>query len=112
MTNKTEAAILLRVDPWIFRLEGLSLFEKCLANYVYSWSIQQRCCFSSDEWLAYKFGYPVSDIQTTLNLLQMKGYITINRGFLQGARSLSYNFEDQADVCDGITSPEDVFQIS
>ena len=50
--DRTEAAILWRIDPWIFREEGLSFMEKMLLNYVFSWSIQNRCCFSSDEWIA------------------------------------------------------------
>ena len=109
--DRTENAILVRVDPWIFRLEGLSLFEKLLLNYVYSWSIQGRCCFSSDDWLAHKFGFPKGDVFTTLNLLEMKGYIRINRSFQGGARSLSFVFEDAADPCEGSTGPEDIFQI-
>ena len=109
--DRTENAILLRVDPFIFRLDGLSLFEKMLLNYVYSWSVQGRCCFSSDEWLAYKFGFMASDVFTTLNLLQMKGYIRINRGHGGGARSLSFVFEDAPDACEGATSPEDVFKL-
>ena len=109
--NRTEAAILWRIDPWIFREEGLSFIEKMLLNYVFSWSIQNRCCFSSDEWIAYKLNVPASDIFATLNLLQMKGYIKINRNFDDGARSLSFTFSDVEDVCKDSTGPEDVFQI-
>jgi len=109
--DRTENAILVRVDPWLFRLEGLSLFEKLLLNYVYSWSIQGRCCFSSDDWLGHKFGFPKGDVFTTLNLLEMKGYIRINRSFQGGARSLTFVFEDVADPCEGSTGPEDIFQI-
>lgn len=109
--DRTEAAILWRIDPWIFREEGLTFMEKMLLNYVFSWSIQNRCCFSSDEWLGYKLNVQPSDIFTTLNLLQMKGYIRINRGFEGGARSLSFTFSDVKDVCEGSTGPEDVFQI-
>jgi hypothetical protein len=111
MDNRTENAILLRVDPWIFRIEGLSLFEKILLNYVYSWSIQQRCCFSTDEWMGHKFGFPKNDVFTTLNLLQMKGYITINRAFKGGARSLSFVFTDVPDPCENSTGPDDIFNI-
>lgn len=109
--DRTEAAILWRIDPWIFREEGLSFLEKMLLNYVFSWTIQGRCCFSSDEWIAYKLNVERSDIFTTLNLLQMKGYIKINRAFSGGARSLSFTFSDVPDVCEGSTGPEDVFQI-
>ena len=109
--DRTEAAILWRIDPWIFREEGLSLLEKMLLNYVFSWSIQNRCCFSSDEWLAYKLNFKPNEIFTTLNLLQMKGYIRINRSFQGGARSLSFTFSDVKDVCEGSTGPEDIFQI-
>jgi hypothetical protein len=109
--DRTEAAILWRIDPWIFREEGLSFMEKMLLNYVFSWSIQGRCCFSSDQWLAYKLNVEVSDIFTTLNLLEMKGYIKINRAFEGGARSLSFTFSDVKDVCEGSTGPEDIFQI-
>jgi hypothetical protein len=61
--------------------------------------------------LAYKLNVEVSDIFTTLNLLEMKGYIKINRGFEGGARSLSFTFSDVKDVCEGSTGPEDIFQI-
>jgi len=109
--DRTENAILLRVDPWIFRLDGLTLLEKILCNYIYSWTIQGRCCFSSSEWLGHKLGFSKGDIDATLNLLQMKGYIKINRGFQGGARSLTFVFEDAADPCDGVSGPEDVFKI-
>ena len=109
--DQSDHAILLRIDPWIFREEGLSLFEKMLANYVYSWTIQGKCCFVSDEWLGYKFGFTKQEVFTTLNLLQMKGYIKINRGF-QGARSLSFVFSDIGDVCEGQSGPDDIFEIN
>jgi len=111
MDNRTENPILLRIDPFIFRIDGLSLLEKMLLNYVYAWSVQGRCCFSSSSWFGYKFGFTEGDINTTLELLQMKGYIRINKGFEGGARSLSYVFSDAGDVCEGITSPEDVFKL-
>ena len=106
--------ILLRVDPWIFHLDGLSLFEKMLLNYIWGWAVQHRCCFSSDQWLGYKFGFPAHDVYTTLNLLQMKGFIKINRGFQGGARSLSFVFdpkENIPDPCAGVEGPETVFNI-
>ena len=108
----SDHAIMLRVEPWIMRLESVSLFEKLLLGYIFSWRIQHRCCFSSDEWLAHKFGVEKEDVFTTLNLLQMKGYIKINRGFQGGARSLSFLFEEEIeDPCDSSTGPEDIFQI-
>jgi hypothetical protein len=108
----SDHAILLRVEPWIMRLEGLSIFEKLLLGYVFSWAVQHRCCFSSDEWLAHKFGVEKQDVFTTLNLLQMKGYIKINRAFQGGARALNFVFEeDIPDPCDGLTGPDDIFQI-
>lgn len=111
MDNKTDMAILLRVDPWIFRLDGLSLFEKCLLNYVYSWTLQGRCCFTPDDWLAHKFGFQPSDVKTSLELLEFKGYIKINKGITKGLRSLSFVFSDAEDVCLGVNSPEEAFQI-
>ena len=111
MDNKTENAILLRVDPWIFRLEDLSLFEKCLLNFIYSFSILNKCCFSPDEWLAHKFGFDPSDVKTTLDLLQMKGYIAISRAYEGGHRSLSFNFSDVADPCTGVNGPEEAYKI-
>lgn len=109
--NKTEAAILWRIDPWIFRENGLTFMEKMLLNYVFGWSIQNRCCFSSDEWLGYKLNISPFDIATTLDLLQLKGYIKINKNFDDGARSLSFTFSDVNDVCEGSFGPEDIFQM-
>jgi len=109
--DRTEAAILWRIDPWIMREEGLSFIEKLLLNYVFGWTIQGRCCFSSDQWIAYKLNLQESDIRTAFELLQMKGYIKINRGFEGGARSLSFTFSDVPDVCEGSLGPDDVFQI-
>ena len=111
MDNKTDLPILLRIDPWIFRLEDLTLFEKCLLNFVYSFSILNKCCFSPDEWLAHKFGFEPSDVKTTLDLLQMKGYIAISRKFDGGHRSLSFNFSDVQDPCTGVNGPEDAYKI-
>lgn len=110
-TDRTENAILLRIDPWIFRLPDLTLLDKMLLNYVYSWSIQNRCCFSSDAWLAHKFGFTEGDIKTTLDLLQMQGYIRINRSFQGGARSLSFVFTDLPDACEGASGPDDIFKL-
>lgn len=107
----SDHAILLRIDPWIFRMTDLSLFEKMLYNYVWSWGVQNRCCFSSDEWLAHKFGFTKQEVFTTLNLLEMKGLIKINRGFSGGARSLSVVMEDFPDTCADSTGPDDIFQI-
>ena len=104
--DRTENAILLRIDPWIFRLDGLSLLEKMLLNYVYSWTVQGRCCFTSSEWMAYKFGFTAGDIDTTLDLLQMKGYIHIKKSTEDyNLRTLSFNFEDMEDPCNGPASP-------
>ena len=113
MNNQTsDHAILLRIDPFIFRMEDLSLFEKMLLNYVFSWAVQNKCCFSSSEWLAYKFGYTEQEVDTTLRLLEMKNLIKINRAFTGGARALTFVFEEEIqDPCDGLTGPEDVFQI-
>ena len=109
----SDHAILLRVEPWIMRLEGVSFLEKLLLGYIFSWRIQHKCCFSSDEWLAHKFGLDKQDVFTSLNLLEMKGYIKINRAFQGGARSLTFLFEEQIeDPCDGLTGPEDVFNIT
>lgn len=110
-SDTSDHAILLRIDPWVFRMEGLSLFEKMLYNYIWSWGIQNRCCFSSDEWLAYKFNFTQQEVFTTLNLLEMKGLIKINRNFGGGARSLSVVIKDIPDACEGSVGPDDIFQI-
>lgn len=108
----SDHAILLRVEPWIMRLEGLSFLEKLLAGYVFSWRVQHRCCFSSSEWLAHKFGLTKQDVDTALNLLEMKNIIKINKVFQGGARSLTFVFEeDIPDPCDGLDGPDDIFQI-
>ena len=105
-TDRTENAILLRIDPFIFRMDGLTLFEKMLLNYIYGWTIQGRCCFSSSEWLAYKFGFTTGDVDTTLQLLQMKGYINLRVSPSDPTiRSLSFVFEDLEDPCVELVSP-------
>ena len=109
----SDHAIFLRIEPWIMRIDGISLLEKMLLNYIFSWRIQHKCCFSSDEWLGHKLGFPTQDIFTTLNLLQMKGFIKINRSFQGGARSLTFLFEEEIeDPCEGLTGPDDIFQIN
>jgi hypothetical protein len=75
--NTSDHAILMRIEPWIFRLEGLSLLEKLCFSYIWGWSISNRCCESDTEWLGYKLGFTPNDIRTTLTLLEFENWIQI-----------------------------------
>jgi hypothetical protein len=78
--TQSDLPIMVRIEPWIFRLEGLSLLEKLLMSYIFGWSVFNKCCVNTPEWLAYKFGFTPQEIETTLSLLQMSGHIEMSKG--------------------------------
>jgi len=96
--------ILLRVDRSIWEDQNLDYPEKIVLNFVFSWSIQNKCCFVSDEWLATKFGWSEKYVNEIISILQIKGYLSVIEKDWQYPRRLSvilpghvnpcYDFED------------------
>ena len=105
----SDHAIMLRVDPFIFHMSDLTLLEKILLNFIFGWAVQAKCCWTSNAWLGHKFGFSAEDIKSTLELLQVKGLITINYGYANDQRTLNFVFDEHIpNPCHGIQGPEDV----
>jgi hypothetical protein len=106
----SDNAIMFRVDPFIFHMTDLTLLEKILLNFVFGWAVQHKCCWTSNAWLGHKFGFSAADIKSTLELLQVKGLITINYDYPEGNRTLNFVFDETIpNPCDGLTGPEQAF---
>ena len=106
----SDHAIMFRVDPFIFHMTDLSLLEKILLNFIFGWAVQHKCCWTSNEWLGHKFGFAPEDIKSTLELLQVKGLITIDYSYEAGKRTLNFVFDEPIpNPCDGQTGPEQAF---
>lgn len=110
MSTQSDHAIMLRIDPWIFRLD-LTLEEKMLLNFIYSWSIMNKCTSIDEDWIAYKFNWEASFVLLQLDLLKMKGYIRLKQSETTGARLASFIFSDVADPCEDLEEPESIIQI-
>lgn len=81
--------ILLRVDKFIWEDPNLNYPEKIVLNFIFSWSIQEKCCFASDEWIASKFGWDDNFVNQIIGMLQVRGYVDVVEADWQYPRRLS-----------------------
>lgn len=58
----------------------LTLREKYLVSYVWSWQVENRCCFSGDEFLCSLLDLNSQDLHKLLTDLQKRRIIKINYG--------------------------------
>lgn len=81
--------ILLRIDPFIWCDTSLNYPEKIILNFIFSWTIQDKCCLATDEWLAYKFGWEPDFVNQVITLLEQRGWIKITPADWQHPRRMS-----------------------
>ena len=77
----------------------LSLEEKLIVSYIWSWQVQDKCCFASDDFLGEALGIPTPEIRKTILSLASRNKITITRATSSTARMLSMKQYDGIDPC-------------
>lgn len=81
--------ILLRVDKFIWADPDLNYPDKIVLNFIFSWSIQEKCCFASNDWIASKFGWDPKFVDQIIGILQIRGYVNVIEADWQYPRRLS-----------------------
>lgn len=77
----------------------LTIEEKLIVSYIWSWQVQEKCCFASDDFLAEALGISTPDIRKTILSLASRNKITITRATSSTARMLSMKQYDGIDPC-------------
>ncbi len=85
-----------------------TLEEKLIVSYIWSWQVQDKCCFASDVFLGKALGIPEHSINKTILSLAKRNKITITRASASTARMLSMKHYDGVDPC---TAELDLFDI-
>jgi hypothetical protein len=91
--------ILMRVDSFIWEDQELNYPEKIILNFIFSWSIQEKCCFASSEWIASKFGWDERFVDQVISMLQARGYVSIIEKDWQYPRRLSVILPGHSNPC-------------
>lgn len=86
----------------------LTMEEKLIVSYIWSWQIQGKCCFASDDFLAEALGVSTPDIRKTILSLASRNKITITRATSSTARMLSMRQYNGVDPC---VSEMDLFDV-
>ena len=73
--------------------------EKLIVSYIWSWQVQGKCCFASDDFLAEALGTNPFTIRTIILSLEKRNKITITRASASTARMLSMKKYDGVDPC-------------
>lgn len=92
--------ILLRIDPFIWNDSSLNYPEKIILNFIFSWTVQKKCCHVSNDWLANAFGWEPSFVAEVISLLHQRGWINVERpAFGSGPRMMSINIPGEPNPC-------------
>lgn len=73
--------------------------EKLIVSYIWSWQVQDKCCFASDDFLADALGTNPFTMREILLSLERRNKITITRASSSTARMLSMKRYDGIDPC-------------
>ena len=73
--------------------------EKLIVSYIWSWQVQDKCCFASDDFLAEALGTNPFTLREILLSLERRNKITITRASSSTARMLSMKRYDGVDPC-------------
>ena len=73
--------------------------EKLIVSYIWSWQVQDKCCFASDDFLAQALGTNPFTLREILLSLERRNKITITRASSSTARMLSMKRYDGVDPC-------------
>lgn len=73
--------------------------EKLIVSYIWSWQVQDKCCFASDDFLAQALGTNPFTLWEILLSLEKRNKITITRASSSTARMLSMKQYDGIDPC-------------
>jgi hypothetical protein len=82
--------------------------EKLIVSYIWSWQVQDKCCFASDDFLALALGTNSFTVREIILSLEKRNKITITRASSSTARMLSMKQYDGVDPC---VAQLDVFNI-
>lgn len=73
--------------------------EKLIVSYIWSWQVQDKCCFASDDFLAQALGTNPFTLREIILSLEKRNKITITRASASTARMLSMKKYDGIDPC-------------
>ena len=90
--------ILLRIDPFIWRDESLNIPEKILLNFVFSFTIEGKCCDVETSWIAHKFGWSIQFVNEMILMMVIRGWLYVNENS-EGTRFMSINIPGHTNPC-------------
>lgn len=90
--------ILLRVDPFIWRDDSLNVNEKILLNFVFSFTIENKCCDVPSDWIADRFGWTERFVDEMIQMMIMRGWLFVNKEF-GGVRKMSIAIPGHLNPC-------------
>ena len=94
----TEGYILLRVDPFIWEDESLTIPEKILLNFVFSFTIENKCCTVPSAWIAKRFGWTEKFVNEMILMMTIRGWLYVSEGSL-GTRTMSILIPGHPNPC-------------
>ena len=77
----------------------LTMEEKLIVSYIWSWQSQDKCCFASDEFLGKGLGVTAFTIHQIIQSLAKRNKITITYAPSSSARMLSMKMYGGVDPC-------------
>jgi len=94
----SDTYILLRIDPFIWRDESLNIPEKILLNFVFSFTVENRCCDVDTSWIADRFGWNPQFVNEMINMMALRGWLYVERKS-DGTRLMSINIPGRNNPC-------------
>ena len=112
--DKYPGYILLRLDNFIMQNPALNLEEKLYLSIIFGFSIQGKCCFATQDWIAYKLGLSPVLVNEIEKKLARQGFIKIRQAsYRNGQRAVTFILDGFEDPCEGEQFDEhfDIFSV-
>jgi hypothetical protein len=93
-----EGYILLRVDPFIWEDESLTIPEKILLNFVFSFTIENKCCTVQSSWIAQRFGWTERFVNEMILMMTIRGWLFVSDN-KSGTRTMSILIPGHPNPC-------------
>jgi hypothetical protein len=112
--DKYPGYILVRLDNFLMQNPALNLEEKLYLSIIFGFTIQEKCCFASVDWIAYKLGLSPLLVLEIEKKLARQGFIRVRHAsYRDGARAVTFVLTDWEDPCEGPEFDEhlDIFNV-
>lgn len=94
----SQGYILLRIDPFIWEDESLNIPEKILLNFVFSFTIENKCCDVDSAWIARRFGWTPQFVNEMILMMVIRGWLYVSEN-PNGTRHMSIIIPGRTNPC-------------